>query len=87
MPAADIILKNARVITMAAAKPAAELVAISGDKIALAPDGRARAVVAVRGVVQAGLHIVGNAQGAVARDARRERLGQRCHRSSRVRAK
>ena len=33
---ADVILKNANVITMDAARPAAEAVAISGDKIALA---------------------------------------------------
>ena len=33
MPAADIILKNASVITMDTGQPSAELVAISGDKI------------------------------------------------------
>jgi len=33
MPAADIILKNARVITIDAARPAGELVAITGDLI------------------------------------------------------
>jgi predicted amidohydrolase YtcJ len=36
MPTADIILKNASVITMDAAQPSAGLVAITGDKIALA---------------------------------------------------
>jgi len=35
MPAADIILKNASVITMDARQPAAELVAVTGDKISL----------------------------------------------------
>ncbi len=35
MPAADIILKNAKVITMDARQPAAELVAITGDRISL----------------------------------------------------
>ncbi len=35
MPAADIILKNANVITMDAGQPTAELVAITGDKISL----------------------------------------------------
>ncbi len=35
---ADIILKNAKVITMDAARPSAQLVAITGDKIALAAD-------------------------------------------------
>jgi predicted amidohydrolase YtcJ len=35
MPTADIVLKNANVITMDADKPAAELVAINGDKISL----------------------------------------------------
>jgi predicted amidohydrolase YtcJ len=35
MPAADIILKNARVITMDARQPTAELVAITGDRISL----------------------------------------------------
>ena len=35
MPAADIILKNASVITMDAGKPTAELVAVNGDKIVL----------------------------------------------------
>ena len=33
MPAADIVLKNARVITMDAARPVAELVAITDDII------------------------------------------------------
>lgn len=35
MPSADLILKNARVITMNAGQPAAELVAVAGDKILL----------------------------------------------------
>ena len=35
MPTADIILKNANVLTMDAGKPEAELVAITGDKISL----------------------------------------------------
>ena len=35
MPAADIVLKNARVITMDAGQPVAAMVAITGDKIAL----------------------------------------------------
>ncbi len=35
---ADIVLKNARVITMDAAQPFAELVAVSGDKILMAGD-------------------------------------------------
>jgi len=35
MPAADIILKNANVLTMDAGQPVAELVAITGDKISL----------------------------------------------------
>jgi predicted amidohydrolase YtcJ len=35
MPAADIILKNAKVITMDASRPTAELVAVTGDKISL----------------------------------------------------
>ena len=35
MPAADLILKNAKVITMDPGQPAAELVAIKGDRISL----------------------------------------------------
>jgi predicted amidohydrolase YtcJ len=35
MPAADVVLKNANVITMDADQPAAELVAITGDKVSL----------------------------------------------------
>ena len=35
MPAADIVLRNARVLTMDSRQPTAELVAISGDKISL----------------------------------------------------
>ncbi len=35
MPAADIILKNANVMTMDAGQPTAELVAVTGDKISL----------------------------------------------------
>ena len=35
MPTADLILKNANVITVDPKQPAAELVAIKGDKILL----------------------------------------------------
>ena len=35
MTVADLILKNARVITMDAARPAAEMVAVKGDRILL----------------------------------------------------
>ncbi|MCX7912217.1 MAG: hypothetical protein N2506_04575, partial [Dehalococcoidales bacterium] len=33
MPKADIVLKNARIITMEAGSPAADFVAIAGDRI------------------------------------------------------
>ncbi|GAI35756.1 unnamed protein product, partial [marine sediment metagenome] len=39
MPAADIILKNANVITIDPGQPTAELVAIKGDKILLVAGG------------------------------------------------
>ncbi len=38
MPSADIVLKNANVITMDAVKPSAKLVAITGDRISLVTD-------------------------------------------------
>jgi predicted amidohydrolase YtcJ len=41
MPAADLVFKNARVITMDAAQPVAELVAIKGSRIMLVADNEA----------------------------------------------
>jgi predicted amidohydrolase YtcJ len=53
MPAADIILKNANVLTMDNRQPAAELVAITGDKISLVAgnDGLASAAGATTRVI------------------------------------
>ncbi len=55
------------------------------DEIAAAADGRLASVVAMLGILQARLHVVGNADRSVARDARRELRSQRRRGARRIR--